>query len=284
MRPSARAYLSVMQFENVKIEVKLLWNNVRAIGNSNGAAKEHLRDWMQVGKKPPAVCVGLEYLEGAVNFYQQIDQYMTIRDYRNVRNDRFFLCINKKRGNHKGIFRRQAVGRNTFVNTVKAVCEREAVCGSGTNKMVVTHGQRWTFSSILLKAFHADSSLQTRTSHQDLRSLQIYKNLRGLEDLRQQSDILGSSQQDEAATEGGSSACNDSYSTEGKSMNLSHSDSLDCFRGVADNDDDNDGKHMQVDSYPDETSTFGLSSTIGIVRGRNVNASINYYVSQRASS
>lgn len=145
-------------------------------------------------------------------------------------------------------------------------------------ELVVTQVLRGTLASLLLKTGHAYSSVQMRTDHSDTHSLQSYQNLRGAEALHQQRDILGSSGQSKG-TKGVSSS---SFNVESSSMETTvicyPSDSHDGSGNIANNDNDDDGKHMDVNLNGDDTTAVGPFAAVGVVRGGIVNITVNYYV------
>lgn len=91
-----------------------------AVDSSNVTEKAQKWGCRQAAKVPTEVSVRNErYLDGAVNVYEDIYQYMLIRDRLYVENDRFFLGINRKAATPYELFRGQAVSCNTFWNIVK---------------------------------------------------------------------------------------------------------------------------------------------------------------------
>jgi len=77
------------------------------------------------------------------------------------------------------------------MNSVKNVCTVEGIAGSGKKGWVTTHGLRGTLATLLFENGHSDSSVALRTGHRDPRSLKSYQNLRGIEGMQQQRDVLG---------------------------------------------------------------------------------------------
>lgn len=73
---------------------------------------------------------------------------------------------------------------------VKRVCEIET--GSRTKNFITSYILRGLLAAILFEAVHSDSSVMMGTDHCDHRSLKHCQNLRSVEGVQQQHDLMGS--------------------------------------------------------------------------------------------
>ena len=78
---------------------------------------------------------------------------------------------------------------------MKGACLAEGIAGSGHRNWVTTHGLRGTLATLLFENGHSDSSVGLRTGHRDPRLLKSYQHVRGGEGIKQQRDILGSTEE-----------------------------------------------------------------------------------------
>lgn len=191
MRPTALATLKLSQFQKIRLGDDTVWKITGCVGSTSGSSKTAGGGWKAIGQSPTEVCIWNEdYADGSINFYKDIDEYMSIRESVAPTLDRFFLGIHGRATCRNKFFKGQAMGKNLFLRVVKHCCSDEGINGSGTKSWVTTHGLRGTLATLLFQAGHADSSVSLRTGHRDPRSLKSYQNLRGVEGLRQQQDLL----------------------------------------------------------------------------------------------
>ena len=190
MRPTALWTLSVSQIRRQMFMNKQCYVITGAVGSSSGSSKTTRGGWRAIGQKPQEVVVWDETYHGSINFFQDIDLYLRLRDDLDSGTDRFFLAINHHAASQHQFFKRSAIGKNHFSKIVKDVCKREKIVGSGTRNWVTTHSLRGTLATILFGAGHSDSSVAMRTGHRDPRSLKSYQNLRGTKGREQQRDLL----------------------------------------------------------------------------------------------
>lgn len=191
MRPTAMALLSRHQFCKMTLGGEIVWKITGTVGNVNGGSKTSSGGWSSIGRKPVEVCVwDQDYANGNINFFKILDEYIALRDSVAGDLDRFFLAVQLTAVDKGKFFKRQPLGKNSFLSAVKSCCNEEGIQGSGTKSWMTTHGLRGTLATILFEAGHSDSSVSLRTGHRDPTSLKSYQHLRGGLGLRQQRDLL----------------------------------------------------------------------------------------------
>jgi len=116
-------------------------------------------------------------LDGTLNVFQDIDDYMHVRLAMGCGSERFFLGANLKWKSFSQFFSRQHLGKSTFRAIFRRVCEAESIEGCRSKPFASTHGLRGTCPTLLLQAGHSDSSVALRTGHRDMRYLKSYPNL-----------------------------------------------------------------------------------------------------------
>ena len=76
MRPTALATIFIGQFQKSRLKDDVVWKIKSAVGSTNGSSKTSRGGFNAIGQKPLEVCVWNEhYLDGAVNFFQDLDDY-----------------------------------------------------------------------------------------------------------------------------------------------------------------------------------------------------------------
>lgn len=198
MRPTALVSLNRNQFEKQVINGRKAWVVTEVIGDLTGSPKTSKGGWSSVGKAPLKIPIWEgTYLKDdtfdGISFYDDVDEYINIRDSMNVSTGRFFLSANQAGKRKREFFKRQNLGINKFLQVVKTVSMKEGVSGIGSKAFATNHGLRGTLASLLIQSGHSDTSVSKRTGHKDLRSLQHYQNLQGAEGQQQQVNILSGS-------------------------------------------------------------------------------------------
>lgn len=110
-----------------------------------------------------------------------------------------FLAVNLKATHQRDFFKRQNIGKNSFLSIVKNACNAEGIQGSRRKSWITTHGLRGTLATLLFEIWHSDSSIVLRTGHRHPKSLKSYQPLRGVEGIQQQRDVLGGAALDPSA-------------------------------------------------------------------------------------
>lgn len=191
MRPGALVALTIGQFQKMVMEGEEVWEIRGVIGSISGSSKTTQGGWKSINDKPTEVCVwNQDDLDGELNMYKDIDEYMEIRKNLECNTDRFFLGANLKAVTFSRFFKSSPLGRNTFAKLVKDACESQGVKGTGLKEGMSTHGLRGTAATLLFESGHADSSVALRTGLRDPRSLKSYQNLRSRNGRRQQNEIF----------------------------------------------------------------------------------------------
>lgn len=95
------------------------------MGSISGASKTQRGGFRQSVKTQQRTFFNESYLDGSVNFFEDIDQYLTISAQLDVGKGSFFLGINRKVATTRAFFRLQARERNTFGTIAKFVFQAE---------------------------------------------------------------------------------------------------------------------------------------------------------------
>ena len=138
------------------------------------------------------------------------------------------------------------------MKVVKKVCEEEGIAGSGVKSWVTSHGLRGTVATLLVQSGHADSSVAMRTGHRDPRSLKSYQNLRGMEGLQQQRDLVDS---------GSVAAASDPNQSK---------------RATPDSHDGNEPPITPPTKQPRRMDMDAFFSGIGCMNGNTININVSY--------
>lgn len=92
MRPTAKYILDTSQFKRIMLDGKVVWKITGMIGSAAGALKTNKVGWSTIGEKPPEVCVWDEsYVHGTINFFHDLDCYMSLHKRMRDVLSRFFL-------------------------------------------------------------------------------------------------------------------------------------------------------------------------------------------------
>ena len=170
----------------------MVWVITGAVGSRVEASKTNPGWLAAVREKPPQIFVWNRVaLDGMVNVYYDIDNYMQMKRSMDATTNRCFLGFNLRAKTFSKYLKRIPLGKNSFFRIVEDVCDSLGLRGCGARKNMTTHGLRATTVTLLLKAGHADFSVAMRTKHRDVRSLKSYQNLAGSVGKRQQEDVFG---------------------------------------------------------------------------------------------
>ena len=157
MRPSALATLKVWQFKRVMIKDQAVWMISGVIRRDCGALKTERGGWAAIGNKVPEISVyDKDYESRCINFFKDLDDYMSLRSITEVGTERFFVAVNVKIRHRREFLKRQHLAKNSFSSVVKYVCLAEGIEGSGKKNWVTTHGPRGTLASLLFENGHSD--------------------------------------------------------------------------------------------------------------------------------
>jgi len=121
-------------------------------------------------------------LDGTLNVFEEIDEYIELRNKMEKQNPRFFLQASRRNPillQLTEFFNDQPIGVSSFRNLVKNVCIAENVRGNGVHDYVTNHRLRGTMTSLLLDAGFSDTTVSMRTGHRNNDSLKSYKNNQG---------------------------------------------------------------------------------------------------------
>jgi len=192
-RPSALCTLTINQLKRSVVGNEEAWIIECAVGDRNGASKTAKGGWKAVGKKPVSCAIfDMGQLHGGIlNVFEDISEYMVLRDMMGCSVERFFLAVNHKAKDTQRFSKNSPLGRNSFSKIVGDVCKREGDTGCGEKDAVVTHGLRGTAVTLLREQGFSDSAIAMRTGHRDPRSLKSYQTLKGPLGAKRQEEMLG---------------------------------------------------------------------------------------------
>ena len=198
LRPTALRLLTVNQLQEEKLRGIncIVFRSV--VGGTAGESKTDIGGWKGAGDRPRVIPIPDEILlQGRINFYGVIKEYLNIRKRVQTNSKQFFLSIkttgkDRKSGDPNKYFTSQNLGKNTFSTIVERVCKKLGIRGDGAYSVVTAHGLRATIVTMLLEAGYDDATITLRTGHKDLKSLRSYHNLRGSIGLQQMKKMFGS--------------------------------------------------------------------------------------------
>jgi len=194
VRPTALHELEMHQFQKIELARKLVWRYTEKIGSKTGASKVAKGGWKDTKYKPVQIdMVDFPVLDGTLNVFEEVDQYMQIRSEMPKQNPRFFLQPSRKDPSTlkpAQFFNNQPIGVNSFQSLVKNMCIAEKIRGNGVHEYVTNHGLRGTMTSLLLDAGFSDTAVSLRTGHRNNDSLKSYKNNQGSSSFSQQKAIF----------------------------------------------------------------------------------------------
>lgn len=238
MRPSALVHLTVGQVQKITCGGEQVWKICGVIGSRVGASKTATGGWKAVQDKPQEVCVwNRTCLGGKLNLFEDLEDYMRIRNSLDCGSDRFFLAANARATTFENFFKRQHLGRNAFARIVGSICRKEGITGTGVKQGMTLHGLRGSVVTLLFEDGQNDVNVAMRTGHRDLSSLKNYHNLRGALGMQQQAAIFGDSNAKRQKVEVG---CEEQAAQDGQE-NLAAGDEVEeCFQeGGTEKEDSN---------------------------------------------
>lgn len=134
----------------------------------------------------------ISFFGGTLNVYRLIMRYIVARRIAKITVPRFFVgAKGGARGDLSEFFHNQPLGKNTCSGTVRSICTKLGILGSGEAAYMTTHGLRATMISLLISAGYSDCAVALRSGHRDLASLQSYHNLRGKNGENQLAAVFG---------------------------------------------------------------------------------------------
>lgn len=194
MRTSSLANLEMKQFVRLMADGKPVWWSSGVIGSRNGSSQNTQSGLRAVGDKPVQIKTFAEdSIDGILNFYKDIDDYMLIREYNKCDSPRFILAYNPRAKKTMEFFKNQNLGRNIFSRIVADACSNESITGVGCKDAMTTHGLIATVTTTLIEQGHSDASITMRTGHRCVESLKSCSNLNGAIGRLQQRAIFGAS-------------------------------------------------------------------------------------------
>ena len=174
--------IKVNQLEKQNVRGKMAWMYTGKVVSEDGAAKTGKGGIKALNAVPVVIPIyDIPLLDGKLNAFVILDEYMRARSTLRVSTDRLLLGARPGRAgpNTSLFFTNQPLGRNTFAKIVPETCTALGIRGDGPNDKVTMHGLRATMITILQEAGFSDSTIALRTGHKDVNSLKHYTNLRG---------------------------------------------------------------------------------------------------------
>lgn len=125
LSPCALVQLRTSHFEKVKSADIDAWRFRGPVGHRTDTLRSNAESFGQ--KTMEIIIPNRPSLNGQLNIYQDIDDYMKIRSSLDVGTDRFFLAINMRGNRFEEFFKRQHLGRNSFTRIIADVCKAEGI-------------------------------------------------------------------------------------------------------------------------------------------------------------
>lgn len=117
------------------------------IGNYVGASKTFRERKKSIVECPTVVNVWKEsYATGLINFHDDTNESIELRDDLEVETDRFYWRYNIQLGRRTMFFERQYLRINRFTKMVKSSSVKEAIGGTSTKNCSIMHGLRGTLA------------------------------------------------------------------------------------------------------------------------------------------
>ena len=114
-RPTALAELKIGQLTNETRDGEMVWLITEAAGSRAGASKTNPGGLAAVREKPPQIFVWNPVaLDGTVNVYQDIEDYMQMRRSMDATTNRFFLGFNLKAETFSKYLKRTPLEKTLF--------------------------------------------------------------------------------------------------------------------------------------------------------------------------
>lgn len=159
VRPSAMVNLTVDQFKLLlKGEERILLFTERGMSDSDPFSPTK-PDIGIVSRRPTQIEIrDHPVLDGLINVYSVITEYLTIRQSFGSFSSRFFIQVNHAGDEPAKFFKRQHLGRNAFSKIISTMCAKAGVSKVGVMEMMASNGVRGTLASYLLGAGHPNGS------------------------------------------------------------------------------------------------------------------------------
>lgn len=118
----------ISQFKKMKVRGNVAWIVSGATGSDCGASKTSKGGFSAVGVKVLEVFIWDEgYDGGDINFFEDVYEYLSIRESLEAGTDRIFLSINHKTTHRLDLFKRQNLVKNTYTSALKITCLAESI-------------------------------------------------------------------------------------------------------------------------------------------------------------
>jgi len=192
VRTTEMVHLTLDQFD---IDIKLKEQDVivfRAkVGSYAGSSKGKRGGIKQVGRRPTEIVIwNTPLLDGALNVYVDIYEYITLRRKSTIQTDRFFVHYHSDKYRGQSHFEDRPVGKNFFNPRLREMCKNSNVTGDGVKNYITMHSLRATMIQWLLDEGHPATVIATRTGHRDIQSLHAYNHLHSEEGYNQQMSLF----------------------------------------------------------------------------------------------
>lgn len=113
MKPTALVELTTDQVTKKRQDGEDLWVITAAVGSRVGASKTNLGGYNAVGDKPPQIFIWNRVaLDGLVNVYEDLEDYVKMRKTIDMSSNRFILGFNLKAKEFSTFLKKAPLGRN----------------------------------------------------------------------------------------------------------------------------------------------------------------------------
>lgn len=137
LNPCALVQLRTSHFDKLKSAGLDAWRLRGPVGHRTDATRAGFEGF---GQKAMEVIIPKKAtLNGRLNIYQDIENYMSIRSSLDVGTDRFFLAINMRGNRFEEFFKRQHLGRNSFTRIIADVCKAEGIPDAKAKNLMAPH-------------------------------------------------------------------------------------------------------------------------------------------------
>lgn len=227
VRPSAMVNLTMDQFKIVTKGGERTLLFTEKVDSENPAPLTKAGDLNAVRRRLTQVEIrNRPVLDGLINVYDVITEYLEIRRTFGGFSERFFIQVNHTGDQPARFFKRQHLGRNAFSKIISTMCARAGVSKTGVMEMMAWSGVRGTLAPYLLGAGHTDKNSAIRSTLPAIELHKDHQDLNGVEEgLTQPSDQLGTGENNNLELQEGDMDKRNSEGRDAKRLRTDHGSS-----------------------------------------------------------
>lgn len=195
LRPTALSNITLDQLQLSEKDGRPIIYFMEKVGGRDGTGKTKQGGIKFIKRSPqPIPIYNIEFMDGLINPFRLIVDYLKLRCSMGPFSNRFFLQVANKTVGKKRTqwFKKSPIGKNSFSEILKTMCREAGIRGDGLHDHLTNHSLRSSMINRLIETGHADSATVLRSNHASIDTLTRYHNLQSVEGFKQQFDLFNS--------------------------------------------------------------------------------------------